>query len=424
MFQDKQNIYIKTFGCQMNVYDSEKLKSIFLKNKFNIVEDIYKADVIILNTCCVRKSAEERAYGEIGNFKKLKEKNKNLIIGVCGCIPAKEGENLIKRFPHIDFIIKPTELENFEKIISPSQKNQEIPGRKKQKVSCFVKVIEGCNCACSFCIVPYVRGKEKSRNMEEIIEEIKNLADNNCKEVILIGQNVASYGSDLKERKLNLSLLLRKIHDISGIERIKFVTSHPLWVKEELIETVAELPKVCEYFHLPVQSGDDEILKKMKRGYTVKYYENLIEKIKNRIPQAVITTDIIVGFPGEKEENFKNTLKLVEKIRFDSVYTFMYSPRKYTPAKDFPEHVPPDIKKERLSILNELVKKIALEKNKEYEKKVVEVLPEEKINNKLISRTRGNKIVEFEGEESLIGKLVNVYIEEAKMWKLKGKLYD
>jgi tRNA-2-methylthio-N6-dimethylallyladenosine synthase len=422
MLEGRKNIYIKTFGCQMNVYDSERVENFFLKNGFEIVDDILKADIIFLNTCCVRNSAEERAYGEIGNFKKLKEKNENLIIVVAGCIPAKEGENLKKRFPHIDLILRPDEIDNFEKIISLSQRENIVSKKSKSIVSSFVKVIEGCNCSCTFCIVPYVRGKERSRSLKEIINEIKTLSEKNCKEVILIGQNIAAYGSDLKEEKVNLSSLLKEVHKIPGIERIKFITSHPLWIKEELINTVAELPKVCEYFHLPIQAGDDEILKRMRRGYTVSYYENLVEKIRKIIKDAVITTDIIVGFPGEKEENFKNTLKFLERIEFDSVFTFMFSPREHTPAKDFSEQIPLELKKERLLIINELVKKIAYKKNKSYENKIVEVLPEEKIENKLISRTRGNKIVEFEGNENLIGKLVNVRIEKIQTWKLYGKL--
>lgn len=437
-------VYLKTYGCQMNENDSEHILGILNSLGIKEVNNYREATLLLINTCCVRKSAEDKVYGKLGEFKKFKLQNPQLVIGMCGCIPAKEGESLKQKFSFLDFLLPPSAINNLPQIISKIRNIKYEVGDvkhyesalRKSTIKTFVKAIEGCNYACSFCIVPRVRGKEVSRPPQEIYNEIKFLAENNFKEITLIGQNILSYGRDLRRQNLFFKkdeipfiTLLEKIHNIEGIKRIRFVTSHPRDLNKEIIKTINKMPKVCKYFHLPIQSGDDEILRLMKRGYSTAYYKKLIEEIRSEIPSATITTDIIVGFPGETEKHFNNTLNFIKEICFDLAFTFRYSTREGTKASNFLNQVPFKEKQKRLQILNQVQNEISLNKSKKFIGQQVEVLVEEKINKTKVSneinylgRTDGNRVVSFKSQEELLGKLVQIKIKNAKSFNLAGEV--
>ncbi len=434
-------VYIKTFGCQMNVRDSEVMAGILVKEGFKIVNEPGLADVALVNTCSVRKHAEDRAYGQIWDLKKIKDKRPHFLIGVCGCMSEREKQNIFRQAPHVDIIVGPHSFYQLPKIIESLNGH---PGRvlatdngnepfisesvalRASPYQAWVSIIRGCNNFCSFCIVPYVRGREKSRTQKDILETIKVLAESGVKEVTLLGQNVLSYGKDLKDA--NFVDLLEGTNGISGIERIRFVTAHPKDVNLRFIEAQASLSKVCEHLHLPLQSGSDKMLKMMNRGYTRNNYLEIIQNIRKIMPEASITSDIIVGFPGEGEEDFKMTKKLMEKIKFDNAFIFKYSPREGTRAAKLLENsVSKEIKEKRLAELLEIQERIAFKRNKRLEGRRLEVLVEKtglKDETKVVGRTRTNKIVVFPADEGVLGKTVNVLIEEAGSWRLLGKQID
>lgn len=437
----KRKFIIHTFGCQMNEHDSEKLLGMLENMGYEKTNNDEFADVIIFNTCCVRKHAEDRVYGRISQLKRLKQKKPDLILGICGCVPQQNNvaEFIRNKYPYVDLIFGTHNLHIFPELIKKALLTKEavidvwntegeviegLPVTREEGVKAWVNIMYGCNNFCTYCIVPYVRGRERSRRPEDIIKEIQELVQNGYKEITLLGQNVNSYGKDFDDGT-NFPSLLRMINQISGLERIRFTTSHPKDLSYDLILAMKECDKVCEHIHLPFQAGSNKILKLMNRNYTREYYMGLVEKLRNEIPEVGISTDIIVGFPGETEEDFADTVDLVKTVEFDSAFIFMYSKRTGTPAAEMTDQVPDEIKHRRFDYLVELQDSISKEKNQRLIGKVFEILVEgqsKKDENKLTGRTRTNKLVHFEGDVSLIGKLVNVKIKEAKAWTLYGEI--
>lgn len=433
--------HIITYGCQMNEHDSEKIAGMLEDQGYHYTGDIKEADIIFFNTCTIREKAELKVFGKVGSLKELKEKNPDLIIAIGGCMMQIKdtAEEMYRKFPFVDLIIGTHNLHRIPILIKKINEQRErvievwdeeeglipdVPSRRKGDYKAWVSIIQGCNNFCSYCIVPYVRGRERSRPPENIMEEIKKLVREGVKEVTLLGQNVNSYGHDL-DQEIDFSQLLEKIDQIQGLARIRYMTSHPRDFSRKLITTIKNSDKVCEHFHLPIQSGSDPILEKMNRGYTVDEYKNLVTEIRENIPRASITTDIIVGFPGETEEDFQNTLQLVKDIQFDMAFTFSYSPREGTPASDMEKQVPEKVKDERLQELMKLQNKISLEKNKELVGQTVRVLVEgpSKNNPETFSgRTRTRKTVILPHREELTGKIVKARIKEVQSWTLYGEL--
>jgi len=431
----------------MNVHDSEKIAGIFAESGYGMAESVTDADVILINTCGVRQKAEQKFYSELGRLKKIKGLNPHLKIAVAGCIAQQKGNKLVERFPYVDFIFGPQNIDSVQKWInennppsSPFVKggkggfsaainnNSEyhlktLPIKRGGKVKAWVSIMHGCDNYCSYCIVPYTRGSEKSRPSIDIINEIKGLTRNGFKEITLLGQNVNSYGRGLSE-KIDFPDLLKLIHEISGIERIRFVTSHPRDLSVKLIETIRDLPKICEHIHLPLQAGSDRVLGLMNRGYTYRGYKEKVSLLRSAIPGIAITTDIIVGFPGEDEKDFENTLTVLREIEYDGIFAFKYSKRSNTKALYLPCHIDEKTKSQRLATVLDLQADITYRKNKALEGKTLEVLVEgisETDKEKLTGRTRTNKIVNFYGDNSFIGNIVNVKILEAKQRSLYGE---
>lgn len=435
--------YITTFGCQANERDSESLAGMLEKLGYKAASKEEEADIILFNTCCVREKAENKVFSYIGELKGLKSKNPDLIIGVCGCMVQQENmpQKIRKRTPHVDLILGthnihelPNLIENIKLLKTPQIQVvkdraaivEGLPSQRQFSFKALVNITYGCNNFCTYCIVPYVRGRERSRLPLHIINEITELAKDGVVEIMLLGQNVNSYGKDL-EQPTTFAALLKEVNKIEGLRRIRYMTSHPRDFSVELIDSIVELKNVSRHFHLPVQSGSNKILQRMNRGYLREDYLKLIEKIRSRFPRASITTDIIVGFPGETEEDFNETLDLIERVRFDSAYTFIYSARTGTPAAKMPDQIALALKKERLQTLMDNQNKISLEINQTMQDMEVEVLVEGKSktgNNKITGRTDTNKVVLFEGSESLSGQFVNVKITNPQTWVLKGKLVD
>jgi len=436
---------IKTWGCQMNVHDSEKIAGTAASLGYEAVDSEEKADLIIFNTCCVREHAELKVYGNLGRLKRLKAKNPDIIIAVCGCMTQQKevAQHIAKRYPFVDIVFGTNKIHKLAEFIANAKAAggtivdikedtkgkiiEGVPVHREDGLKAWVAVMHGCDNYCSYCIVPYVRGRERSRKKEHIIDEIKELGQNGIKEVTLLGQNVNSYGRDLDE-ETDFAMLLRDVNRINGIERIRFVTSHPKDLSSGLIYAIRDCEKVCEHIHLPFQAGSSRILEKMNRKYTKEQYIELANRIKSEIPDASITTDIMVGFPGETEEDFLNTLDVVEKVRFDSAFTFLYSKRKGTPAEKMDGQVPDRIKHERLNRILDLTQKITARNNRLLRDKNLEVLVEgisKTHANRLTGRTRTNKIVHFEGGADLIGRLVPVKITKPQSWSLYGEVaYD
>jgi len=431
---------ILTWGSQMNIHDSETIAGILQKMGYCPADTLKESDIIILNTCCVRENAERKVYGRIAQLKQFKLRNPNLILAVSGCMVKQPHvvEYISEKMPYVDILfgIKnvhklPELIENSRQanlpvveVMESSEIEENLPIERTDNFKAWVTITYGCNNFCSYCIVPYVRGREKSRRPEDIIKEVEGLAKEGFIEINLLGQNVNSYGKDLKN-PTTFHELLRKVNDVDNISRIRFLTSHPKDLSDELILAMRECEKVCEHIHLPVQAGSNRILSRMNRKYTREHYISLIEKLRDAIPDIAITTDIIVGFPGETEEDFLDTLNLVKEVEFDSAFTFMYSERKGTPAAKMPNQIDDDIKKDRLNRLMQVQDAITANKNMNLKGTIQEVLVEgiSKGNIKRLSgRSRTNKLVNFEGNEDLIGKVVNVKITEPHTWSLLGKI--
>lgn len=424
-----KRVFIETFGCQMNKLDSELSLGMLLDSGYEMAKDADEADVILFNTCSVRKHAEDKVYSRIGALKSRKNKDRGLVIGVLGCMGQKDGEGIFRRMPHVDlvcgtrmFSALPSLLEKVkgngkhllaideDKVVSINRSVSSRPNTYQA----YISIMRGCNHSCSYCIVPYVRGREVSRPIEDIVDEARRLAQDGCKEVTLLGQNVNSYGHDIEQA--SLARLLKEINQIDGLERIRFVTSHPKDMTTDVLEAMGNLPKVCEYLHMPAQSGSDRMLKKMHRLYSVAYYRELIELARELVPGVSIAGDFIVGFPGETDEDFEATASLMKDIRYHSCFIFKYSPRPGTRAAELADDVPEKVKKERNQILLELQKEISTEENNKMIGKTVEALiegPSKSDPKRLTGRTRENQIVVFNGLPDLAGKIINVTVHDS-----------
>ena len=430
---------INTYGCQANEHDSEKISWILENMGYEWTDNMEESDFIIYNTCLVRENAELRVYGQLGALKALKRKRPEIVIAICGCMMEREDiRNIIlSKYKHVDIIFGtksihkiPQLIDRYEQtgetVVDVVEDNREISedigANRKYSFKAYVDIMYGCNNFCTYCIVPYTRGREISRNPKNIIAEVEDLASKGFKEITLLGQNVNSYGNTL-DYDYSFAKLLRDINEIDGIERIRFMTSHPKDLSDELIAAMAELDKVCEHFHLPVQSGSNRILKAMNRKYSKEEYIELVDKLENAVPNIAITTDIIVGFPGETEEDFEETLDLVKKVKYDSAFTFLYSIREGTYAASMKNQVPDNIKHERFERLLDTLYPIFYEKNVKYKDKIVDVLVEDVSKNDesvLSGRTRTGKLVHFKGDKDLIGEIIDVKIDKVKSFTLEG----
>ena len=427
-------IAFKTYGCQMNVNDTETMAGLLIEAGHEIVEKEEEADVVIVNTCAVREKAEKKLYGKLGRLKALKKKNKTLIVGVAGCVAEKEKEKLLNR-DEVNFVIGTRSIAKIPEFLERAAKGEKFlemsdyldeinwstPRYHTNNHHAWVTIIYGCNKFCSYCIVPYTRGREKSRPMDDILQEVRTLANKGYREITYLGQNVDSYGKDRNDGS-NLAALIRKTLEIPEMDRIWYLTSYPKDFSDELIEVIASSDRVSRSIHLPIQSGSDKILKAMNRGYTKGEYLKLIEKIKTKIPDASISTDIIVGFPGETEEDYLETKELLESIRYERVNLAMYSPREGTvSAKYFKDDVSHEIKVKRLNELLELQKRINREINEAYKAKELLIIVEGTLKDgKLYGRTINNKIVIFEGPKELIGQKLSVKIGTVTAGPLYG----
>ncbi len=434
-----KKFYIGTFGCQMNVRDSETLHGILSDMGFVETKDEKDSDIIVYNTCCVRENAENKVFGNLGILKNMKKYKPDLKIILCGCMMQQDSiiEKIKSTYRHVDVIFGTFNIQRLpellysnyetnEMIIDVWQEHSEIvedlPVIREKKFKASVNIMFGCNNFCTYCIVPYVRGRERSREKADIIEEIKSLVSDGVKEILLLGQNVNSYGNTLSE-ETRFSELLRDINEIDGLERIRFITSHPKDLSDDLILAMKECNKVCAHLHLPFQSGSTEILNKMNRRYSKEHYVNLVENIREAIPDIGISTDIIVGFPGESDEDFEDTLDVVRKCKFNSAFTFIYSKRTGTPAAKMDCQIPDDIVKSRFNKLLETVNPIIYDINHSFIGKTVKVLAEDKGSNNMVSgRTEQNTLVHFEAPESIIGNIVDIKINGNKTFYLTGEL--
>ncbi len=428
-----------TYGCQMNQADSERYAGQLEELGYTMTDDLTAADVILLNTCCVRETAEDKILGKIGQLKHLKAKKPDLIIAVTGCMAQEWQERLFERAPHIDLVIG---THNIHKLIDLIHEREmkaahyleaamdvpafhDLPARRFQKFFAWVPIMNGCNNFCTYCIVPYVRGREVSRPVGEIVDEITKLAQEGYKEITLLGQNVNSYGRDFHDGT-TFSTLLKAVDHIDGIERVRYMTSHPKDMTKETIEVIGSCKKVVNHMHLPIQSGNDEILRRMNRGYTRDHYLELIRYAREQIPDLVLTTDIIVGFPGETEAMFKDTVSLLKEARFDMAYTFIYSPRSGTPAAKMANQVSKEEKSRRLRLLMDTQNGISLAYNKAIENKCYDVIVEGPTRNDpqhWYGRTGGNKMIiwQHDGNE-VIGDTLPVIVDKGQTWVLKGHI--
>ena len=481
----QKRVYIETYGCQMNEHDSERMVRLLESYHYHETKDPKHADLIVINTCSVREKPEHKVYSALGRYKWLKEK-RGTIIGVAGCVAQQEGDRLLDRVPYLDMVIGTHAIPLLPQLLQRIEVSGEkvcetsfsqngkyleavLPERPFDQVKCYVTIMQGCDHFCSYCIVPYVRGREKSRSSREIIGEVKHLTEMGVKEVCLLGQNVNGYGKGLEE-EISFSELLERIGEIEGLQRIRFTTSHPKDLSEELIQAFSKLThstapnstfedgvknrgsgstlsprpdlgpkaspgisgrgaeglnKLCEHIHLPFQSGSDKVLKAMHRGYTKESYLEKIDRLKKVCPSIAVTADVIVGFPGEEEKDFEETLDLMRKVQFDDLFSFKYSPRKGTRAAQFQDKVEEKVKQDRLFMLQEIQKEITLQKNQALESNVEEVLVEgrsKQSDQDVMGRTRSNKIVNFKGDLKLVGKLVPVRIIKAYPHSLRGEI--
>jgi tRNA-2-methylthio-N6-dimethylallyladenosine synthase len=436
-----KRLFIQTYGCQMNQYDSERIARLMEREGYAPTELAEEADLILLNTCSVRDKAEQKVYSALGRWRELKEKNPNVIIGVGGCVAQQEGENLLRRVPHLDLVFGTHNIHKLGRMV----REAESPGNRPVEIAfyrdpsymedpaarptvhgakAYVTIMHGCNKVCSFCIVPYVRGRELSRPSASVLREIEELAAQGIKEVMLLGQNVNSYGKTSGE--LSFPELLNRVNDVAGLERIRFTTSHPQDLSPGLIEAYASLDKLCEHLHLPVQSGSDSVLQRMRRGYTREEYLDRIRRLRERRPEVALSTDIIVGFPGESEEEFEGSLEILQEVEYDDLYAFSYSPRPHTSAnKMYADDVAEDLKKERLDRILKMQGMISRRKNEDRVGKIEEVLvegPAKLGRSQMMGRTRTNRIVNFVGPEELSGQLTGVRIVAAGANSLRGEL--
>ncbi|OUQ29341.1 tRNA (N6-isopentenyl adenosine(37)-C2)-methylthiotransferase MiaB [Massilimicrobiota sp. An134] len=434
-----QKYFIQTYGCQANERDSETLAGILESLGYSATDEIKDAQVVLLNTCAIRENAEEKVFGKIGYLKKVKRTNPNIIFGICGCMAQEEVvvNKILEKHPQVDLIFGTHNIHRLPVLLKQAMLDKEmvlevwskegdvienLPSHRAHPYKAWVNIMYGCNKFCTYCIVPYTRGKERSRLKEEILQEVLELKEQGYQEITLLGQNVNSYGKDFQD-DYNFASLLEDVAK-TGIPRIRFTTSHPWDFSDEMIDVIAQYDNIMPAIHLPVQSGNSEVLKRMGRRYTREDYLKLFDKIKSKIPDCTITTDVIVGFPGETDEQFEDTLSLYEYCEYDLAYTFIYSPRAGTPAAKMEDDIDIQTKEQRLYRLNDLVNEKALKQNQKFLNQVVEVLVEgtsKKDNEMLTGYTKHQKLINFKGNPEHIGQIVPVRVTEVKTWALKGE---
>ena len=437
-----KKVFIRTFGCQMNEYDSEKMLSVLAEGDDLVqVSEADEADIILFNTCSVREKAQEKVFSDLGRVRPLKAKNPNLIIGVGGCVASQEGEAIVKRAPFVDVVFGPQTLHRLPQMIDDKketgraqvdisfpeiEKFDHLPPARVEGGSAFVSIMEGCSKYCSFCVVPYTRGEEFSRPLADVLTEVANLAQQGVKEINLLGQNVNAYRGLMDDGGIcDFAMLLRIVHEIPGIERMRFTTSHPREFSERIIECYRDLPKLVSHLHLPIQSGSDRVLSAMKRGYTALEYKSIIRKLRAIRPDLCLSSDFIVGFPGETEAEFEQTLKLVQDIAFDLSFVFIYSPRPGTPAANLADDTPHEEKVRRLEALNEVIEAETARINQTMIGTVQRCLVEgvsKKDPDQLQARTANNRVVNFTGQPRLINQMVDIEIKEAFTFSLRGEV--
>lgn len=437
ILKDK-TFFLKTYGCQMNEHDSENMKGLLKELGMKEVKDFKDADLIMLNTCSIRENAHNKVFGMLGRIKHLKQTKKDIVVGITGCMTQEEvvANEIKDKYKWMDFVLGTHNIHKLGDIVANSFKERHLtieapsiegdiiesmPVERENKYKAYVNIMYGCDKFCTYCIVPYTRGKQRSRNKDDIIKEVKELKEQGYKEVTLLGQNVNAYGKDLNTN-YNMANLLEDIAK-TNIERVRFMTSHPWDFTDEMIDTIAKYPNIMPSIHLPVQSGNTNILKLMGRRYTKEEYLTLFNKLKDKIKNVSISTDIIVGFPNETEEQFEDTIDLVNKCKFDLAYTFIFSKRVGTPAEKMKDKITLETKEQRLYRLNDLINKYALENNKKLENQIVKVLVEAPSDKEgyLMGYTDTNKLVNLKGPETILGQIVNVRINEAKTWSLNGE---
>ncbi len=437
-----KKVFIKTFGCQMNEYDSDKMADVLHASESYVKTDNPdEADVILFNTCSVREKAQEKVFSDLGRVRGLKAKNPNLIIGVGGCVASQEGAAIVSRASYVDVVFGPQTLHRLPELIARRretgrsqvdisfpeiEKFDHLPAARVEGATAFVSIMEGCSKYCSFCVVPYTRGEEVSRPFDDVIAEVAQLAEQGVKEINLLGQNVNAYRGSMHDGAIaDFAFLLECVHEIPGIERIRYTTSHPREMSERVIDCYRTLPKLVSHLHLPVQAGSDRILAAMKRGYTALEYKSLARKLKAARPDLCLSSDFIVGFPGETDSDFESTMKLIQDVGFDASFSFIYSKRPGTPAADLPDDVPHAVKQARLERLQALINESAQEVNRNMEGTIQRVLVEgisKKNAEELMGRTDNNRIVNFEGNPRLIGQFINVRITQAFPHSLRGEV--
>ncbi|MGM9949500.1 MAG: tRNA (N6-isopentenyl adenosine(37)-C2)-methylthiotransferase MiaB [Lysinibacillus sp.] len=438
-----RKFYIRTYGCQMNEHDTEVMAGIFMQLGYEPTEQVQEADVVLLNTCAIRENAENKVFGELGFLVKYKRQNPEMLIGVCGCMSQEESvvNKILKTYQHVDMVFGTHNIHRLPHILKEAYMSKEmvvevwskegdvienLPKKRLGSIKAWVNIMYGCDKFCTYCIVPYTRGKERSRRPEEIIQEVRELAAQGYKEIMLLGQNVNAYGKDFTDIDYRLGDLMDELRKID-IPRIRFTTSHPRDFDDHLIEVLAKKGNLVEHIHLPVQSGSNDILKIMARKYTREHFLDLVRKIKEAMPDVALTTDIIVGYPNETEEQFQETLDLYREVGFEMAFTYIYSPREGTPAAKMVDNVPEEVKRERLQRLNAVVAEFSTNALKKYEGQVVEVLVEgssKKRDDVLAGYTRRNKLVNFAGPKELVGQIVKVKIMEAKAYSLRGEFVE
>ncbi|WP_028452528.1 tRNA (N6-isopentenyl adenosine(37)-C2)-methylthiotransferase MiaB [Chitinilyticum aquatile] len=441
-----KKVYIKTYGCQMNEYDSDKMADVLgVSDGLEKTDNPEEADVILFNTCSVREKAQEKVFSDLGRVRELKVANPNLVIGVGGCVASQEGETIIKRAPYVDVVFGPQTLHRLPELIKVKretgqsqvditfpeiEKFDHLPPAKVEGATAFVSVMEGCSKFCSFCIVPYTRGQEVSRPLDDVLVEIAGLAQQGVKEVTLLGQNVNAYrGKIAKDGEdddiADFAMLLEYVHEIPGIERIRYTTSHPKEMTQRIIDCYKKLPKLVSHLHLPVQAGSDRVLVNMKRGYTTLEFKSLVRKLREARPDICLSSDFIVGFPGETDDDFEKTMKLIDDVKFDASFSFIYSERPGTPAADLKDDVPAEVKSARLARLQKRIDEFANEVNQSMVGTVQRVLVEgrsKKNPAELAGRTDNNRIVNFAGNVRLIGHFADLHITSALTHSLRGEI--
>ncbi len=428
-----------TYGCQANELDSERIVGLLAREGYELIEREEEADLILLNTCAIREKAEQKVYSRLGTFQALKRERRGLRIGICGCIAQQEGQALLDRFPYLDFVVGPGQLTAIPGLLEATDRRglataraagfsypPDAPLRRRSGIKAWVSIMEGCDRFCTFCVVPFTRGRERSRPPGEILDEIRRLTREGYREVTLLGQTVNSYGKKLRP-PITFAELLREIDRVvDGQVRVRFTSPHPADVTEELVEAIGTLPSVCEQIHLPVQSGSDRVLGWMKRGYTRRDYLETVSLLRSNMPDLAITTDIIVGFPGERDEDLRQTLSLIEEVTYDGAFVFKYSPRPRTQAPSMPDHVPEEVKGRWMTQVLGLLNEVGLERNRAYLGRTVEVLVDsQEVKERVFSlagRTRHNKIVHFSGAGAADGDLVQVAIRGATARHLQGEM--